>query len=224
MDCLKNFRTRVEALEQQTKHLQQHPCTVGRRRWWWPSMAGGVVMLLGAIGIALGSVTPARADVIQCGDVLGPGGWFELEHDLECPIGRGVTVRDGAILDLQGHIVACPGDTRCIILMGSGTRLLNGAIEGGIAVSSDDCAISLDLDNSIEGDIVIGDDVAIDGAILTGCPGAGAPFPEPTTSPGGCTGANPPCSCSSDGVCTGSALCPSGQSCGRDASNTCVCS
>lgn len=92
-------------------------------------MACGVIMLLGALGIMLGSVTPAHADVIQCGDVLGPGGRFELEHDLECNV-HAVTVRDGAILDLNGHIVECPNGLGCIILTGTGAQLLNGAVRG----------------------------------------------------------------------------------------------
>ena len=94
-----------------------------------------IATLLGAIGIALGSVTPAHADVIQCGDVLGPGGRFKLEHDLDCSgsPGGAVTIRDGAILDLQGHIVACPvANVRCIILTGTGAQLLNGAVEPGL--------------------------------------------------------------------------------------------
>jgi parallel beta-helix repeat protein len=92
-------------------------------------MAYGVVMLLGALGIMLGSVTPAHAGVIQCGDVLGPGGRFVLEHDLEC-VTPAVTVQDGAILDLNGHIVACRSGLKCVILTGTGAQLLNGAVSG----------------------------------------------------------------------------------------------
>jgi hypothetical protein len=65
-------------------------------------------------------VTPAHAHDIQCGDVLGPGGRFELEHDLEECFPRAVTVQDGAVLDLNGHIVTCRlGATfGCITLTG----------------------------------------------------------------------------------------------------------
>jgi parallel beta-helix repeat protein len=146
MDNLENFRERFEALEQQTEHLQHdthaleaHPLAreapapmVERRRRAGRAVRLSVATLLGVIGIALGSVTPTHADVIQCGDVLGPGGRFELEHDLECDF-RAVTVRDRAILDLNGHIVACqptPG-LRCVVLTGTGAQLLNGAVQGG---------------------------------------------------------------------------------------------
>ena len=37
-----------------------------------------VVMLLGAIVIFSGGVTPAHA--ISCGDILGPGGSFQLQQ------------------------------------------------------------------------------------------------------------------------------------------------
>jgi hypothetical protein len=79
MNSLENFRARVEALEQQTEHLQHqtharepHTQMVERRRQWAVrAVLLPVATLHGAIGIALGSVTPAHADVIQCGDVLG---------------------------------------------------------------------------------------------------------------------------------------------------------
>jgi hypothetical protein len=132
MDHIDRLQGHVEALEQQTEMLMEHTRTVERRLGWWRGIACGVVMLFGGFGIALGSVTPAHADGIQCGDVLGPGGRFELEHDLECG-NFGVTVRDGAILDLNGHIVACrPGSAfRCVVLTGTGAQLRNGAGQGG---------------------------------------------------------------------------------------------
>jgi parallel beta-helix repeat protein len=136
MNSLENFPSRVVALAQQPEHLQHqtqaleaHTQMVERRRRAVRALLLPVATLLGAIGIALGSVTPAHADVIQCGDVLGPGGRFELEHDLECDF-RAVTVRDGAILDLNGHIVTCPLGFRCIVLAGTGAQLLNGAVQG----------------------------------------------------------------------------------------------
>jgi parallel beta-helix repeat protein len=129
MDNMDNFRERFAALEQQTEQLKHQTRTGEQRR---RQIACGVVILLGAIVLTLGSVTPAHAHHIQCGDVLGPGGRFELEHDLDCP-STAVTVRDGAILDLNGHIVDCRLPVvRCIILTGTGAQLLNGAVQGGI--------------------------------------------------------------------------------------------
>jgi parallel beta-helix repeat protein len=136
MESIDNFRERFEALEQKMRQLkyqthaqEAHTQTGERRRGTVRTLLLPIATLLGAIGIALGSVIPAHADVIQCGDVLGPGGQFKLEHDLEClPPRPAVTIRDGAILDLQGHIVACPGGIRCIILAGTGAQLLNGAV------------------------------------------------------------------------------------------------
>jgi parallel beta-helix repeat protein len=131
MDSMDNFRARVEALEHQTHAREAHPQMVDRRRRAVRAVLLPVATLLVAIGIALGSVTPAQADVMTCGDVLGPGGRFELEHNLECD-SHAVTVRDGAILDLKGHIVACPPPMglRCIVLTGTGAQLLNGAVQG----------------------------------------------------------------------------------------------
>jgi parallel beta-helix repeat protein len=135
MDSMDHFRERFEALKpqmdpvvHQTQAFAAHTRITEWWRPWWPSMACGMVILL---GLALGSATPAHADVIQCGDVLGPGGRFELEDDLACGM-RAVTVRDGAILDLKGHFVACsPGaSVGCITLTGAGTQLLNGAVSG----------------------------------------------------------------------------------------------
>jgi parallel beta-helix repeat protein len=141
MENMDNVRERFEALERQTAHMtyqtparEAHPQRGERRRGAVRVLLLPIATLLGVLGIALGSVTPAHADSIQCGDVLGPGGRFALEHDLNCDR-HAVTVQDGAILDLQGHIVACqcgPGAIaiRCIILTGAGAQLLNGAVQG----------------------------------------------------------------------------------------------
>jgi hypothetical protein len=85
-------------------------------------------------GLLLGSMTAAHADVVQCGDVLGPGGRFELEDDLDCPrtVVPGITVRDHATLDLKRHIVTCDNFGGCIVLTGTGAQLLNGAVQGGL--------------------------------------------------------------------------------------------
>jgi len=100
-----------------------------RRERWLP-VVGGVLWLLGAF-MMFGSVTPAYADVVQCGAVLGPGGRVTLEQDIACPLSDpnpAVTVRDGAVLDLNGHTVTC-GST-CVLLTGKGAKLLNGAVKG----------------------------------------------------------------------------------------------
>ena len=147
MDRIDRWQAHIEALTQpmeplkhQTQVLEAHtqareaqtPMVERRRRWAVRAMLLPIATLLGAIGIMLGSVTSAHADGIQCGDVLGPGGRFELEHDLNCDR-RAVTVQDGTILDLNGHIVTCRQGVvlGCIILTGTGAQLLNGAVEGG---------------------------------------------------------------------------------------------
>ena len=93
-----------------------------------------VATLLGVLGIALGTVTPTSADVINCGDVLGPGGRFQLEQDLTCPFSA-LTIRDGAILDLHGHRVTCTPPSagfRCVVLTGKEAQLRNGTVAGGL--------------------------------------------------------------------------------------------
>jgi parallel beta-helix repeat protein len=130
MDSLNQFREYIETLEQHTETLERRARMVARRLCCWGRMACGVVMLLGVLGISLGSMTLAHADVIQCGDVLGPGGRFELTANLECDAAA-VTLRDGATLDLKGHIVICR-DFPCVVLTGAGAQLLNGAVQGGV--------------------------------------------------------------------------------------------
>lgn len=122
--------TRFDALAPQTEDRQSSPRPVGRRRWWHP-LAGGVAMLLVGLGVGLGSAPPAHAQDIPCGSVLGPGGRFTLQGNLECPE-HAVTVRDGAILDLNRHIVTCTSaeSSRCVVLTGEGARLLNGVVQG----------------------------------------------------------------------------------------------
>jgi hypothetical protein len=96
-------------------------------------MARRMVLLLVAF-VVLGSLSPARADVVQCGDVLGPGGRFILEQDVTCDptaLRVAITVQDGAILDLNGHTVNCPHEgIECVILTGKGAKLLNGLVRG----------------------------------------------------------------------------------------------
>jgi len=94
-------------------------------------MALHAVFMLLAAFVMLGAMTPAQADVVQCGDVLGPGGRFTLEQDIVCQGGGsvGVTVQDGAILDLNGHTVQCGGFNGCVVLIGTGAKLLNGKVQ-----------------------------------------------------------------------------------------------
>src|SRR5262245_62162760 len=94
-----------------------------------------VFMLLTAF-VMLVTVPTAHADVVQCGDVLGPGGRFTLEQDIVCgagSVGTGVTVRDRAILDLNGRTVDCRSLLgTCVVLTGTGAKLLNGKVQGPI--------------------------------------------------------------------------------------------
>ena len=87
-----------------------------------------IATLLGALGIALGNITPAYA--VTCGDILGPGGRFLMDHDLDCG-SNWLTVLDGAILNLNGHTVMCSFGP-CIVLTGEGAQLLNGEVRGGL--------------------------------------------------------------------------------------------
>jgi hypothetical protein len=123
-------RTRVEILGQRTGMLGDLPRPRGGCLRVLYVLASGVVSLLAAF-VMLGSVTPAQADVVQCGDVLGPGGRFTLEQDIVCQGGTsvGVTVQDGAVLDLNGHTVNCSGLNGCVLLTGAGATLLNGKVQ-----------------------------------------------------------------------------------------------
>jgi parallel beta-helix repeat protein len=122
-----------ERLDARELHVHTPPRqtpTMARRLRRGGRLAWGVVMLLGVLGLSPGHGTPADADAVQCGAVLGPGGRFALQANLECD-SSGITLRDGAILDLQGHIVAC-GDWPCVVLTGAGAQLLNGAVQGSV--------------------------------------------------------------------------------------------
>lgn len=136
MDNIDYFCDRFDVLEPQMEHGRSQPHALeastqrgARRRGPVRTLRLPIAMLLGVIGIALGSVTPTYADGIQCRDVLGPGGRFELEHDLTCPFGLRITIQDGAVLDLHGHTVTCSGPAiECVVLTGTGAQLLNGAV------------------------------------------------------------------------------------------------
>jgi len=137
MDSLDHVRDRFDVLKPPMDHGKSQPHALAPLSGEAPR--GGpvrtlrlpIAMLLGVLGIALGSVPPTYAHGIQCGDVLGPGGRFVLERDFACPQSNGpaITIRDGAILDLQGHLVTCSsGAIGCVILTGRGAQLLNGAV------------------------------------------------------------------------------------------------
>ena len=135
MDRRDGVQTRVEVFRQVAGTVGPRP---SRRERWVRALGdltSAVVSLVAAF-VMLGSVTPAHADVVQCGDVLGPGGRFTLEQDIVCggSVGTGVTVQDGAILDLNGHTVDCRALSagRCVVLMGTGAKLLNGKVQGSI--------------------------------------------------------------------------------------------
>jgi hypothetical protein len=120
--------TRFDALVPQTANWQSSPRPVGQRRWWHP-LASGVALLLVGLGVGLGSAPPAHAQDIPCGSVLGPGGRYRLQGHLECPE-TGVTIQDGALLDLNGYMITC-GSGPCVLLTGEGARLRNGVVDGG---------------------------------------------------------------------------------------------
>jgi parallel beta-helix repeat protein len=96
---------------------------------------------LWAIGLVVEWMT-AAGQTLPCGATLGPGGVFRLQADLVCgeddpPIG--LIVRDGAHLDLGGHLVVA--EHIAVLLEGRGAVLRNGrvwtfnvaavAVEGG---------------------------------------------------------------------------------------------
>ena len=81
MDRIDRWQAHIEALTQpmeplkhQTQVLEAHthtreaqtPMVERRRRWAVRAVLLPVATLLGALGVALGTVTPAHADDIQC--------------------------------------------------------------------------------------------------------------------------------------------------------------
>jgi hypothetical protein len=73
-------------------------------------------------------VASAPSWAIECGDVLGPGGTFTLEADLRCEedVRGGLTLIDGATLDLQGYLIEA--GAVAVQLLGTGTTLRNGRL------------------------------------------------------------------------------------------------
>ena len=72
MDCREGVQKRVEVLGQRPGMFGQLPSPRARGLRVLGVLTSGVVSLLAAF-VMLGSVTPAHAHVVQCGDVLGPG-------------------------------------------------------------------------------------------------------------------------------------------------------
>ena len=94
-----------------------------------------VVILFSATPIFAGDVTPTHA--ISCGDTLGPGGNFKLQQDLDCSGTSlpALNVRDGAVLDLNGHIVTCRNLGPCMSLLGADTQVFDGVVGGALHVN-----------------------------------------------------------------------------------------
>lgn len=69
-----------------------------------------LVTLLFAGIAAMPMVQATPPNVVQCGDVLGPGGAYMLKEDLDCDVTPALTVLDGVHLNLKGHTLTCgPG-------------------------------------------------------------------------------------------------------------------
>jgi parallel beta-helix repeat protein len=117
------LQTRLDALAQQRPPVsrRRHRCRAPMTRPSW----GGA--RLWTIGLIVGWMTAAAGQTFQCGATLGPGGVFRLEADVICgeddpPIA--LTVRDGARLDLGGHIAVA--ESIAVLLEGRGAVLHNG--------------------------------------------------------------------------------------------------
>ena len=66
-----------------------------------------IIVSIIVIVVALGFVFPSKSHAVSCGDVLGPFGIFKLNGDLNCIQSPALTVREAALLDLNGHAVRC---------------------------------------------------------------------------------------------------------------------
>jgi parallel beta-helix repeat protein len=81
-------------------------------------------------------VAAAPAAAVQCGDTLGAGTWV-LQSDLVCDsgsgLGVGVTLGNGADLNLNGHSVSMTigGSGTPIVIAGTGASLHDGTISSG---------------------------------------------------------------------------------------------
>jgi hypothetical protein len=87
--------------------------------------------LLPAIAITLAAgLGPANADhIVACGQIIIDGSHV-LQTDLNCPNGSGgITLRNGADLDLDRHTVTCDSEN-CIVLEG-GSEVHGGTVIGG---------------------------------------------------------------------------------------------
>src|SRR3954470_16130767 len=85
-----------------------------------------------ALAIAVAAITPAVAGShrfldVACGDVITAD--VALVRNLNC-VGDGLTVTNGALLDLHGQRVRGNGTGRGITILGTGTVLTNGTVTG----------------------------------------------------------------------------------------------
>ena len=71
---------------------------------------GSFIGLLLVSTVAMSTAQAAPPDAVQCGDVLGPGGTYIMNEDLDCDVSPALTVLDGAHLNLKRHTLTCgPG-------------------------------------------------------------------------------------------------------------------
>ena len=89
---------------------------------------------------------PATAEVVNCGAVLGPGGSFKLDRNLECDTAPALIVVGPTQLNLKGFTVTCVRAseddplTNGIEVTGQNAKLQNGLVTGchdGVVVAGD---------------------------------------------------------------------------------------
>jgi hypothetical protein len=159
MESMDNFRERIEALEQQTEQLQQHPRMVERQLRWWRGMAYGVLLLslvslaplsqAADFACASGDVA-CLIDAINQANANGEANTITLEadtytltavdNDTEGPNGlpsiTGILTLRGAGPDITIiERVASAPRFRLLHVAASGTLTLEGlTVQGGVAL------------------------------------------------------------------------------------------
>ncbi len=92
------------------------------------------LMLLTAINLLTGLVMVNFAYAVNCGDVLGPGGFYTLKKDINCD--TEITVVGPATFDLKGHtITSSPLIWPLIRVEGKHAKIRNGRLK--------DCAVCI---------------------------------------------------------------------------------
>jgi parallel beta-helix repeat protein len=92
-----------------------------------------LVRLAAGAALAVSLLLAAPAAAIQCGDTLGAGSWV-LQTDLVCDsasgFGVGLTLADGADLNLNGHSVGMTigGSGTAVEIVGTGASLPDGSL------------------------------------------------------------------------------------------------